>query len=72
MHVLSCFGSVQLLATQWTIYITCQAPLPMGFSRQEHRSGLPCPSPGDLPKPPLLCLLHWQAGSLLLAPPGKP
>ena len=28
-----------------------QAPLSMGFSRQEHWSGLPCPSPGDLPDP---------------------
>ena len=53
----------------------CQAPPSMGFSRQEYWSGLPCP-PGDLPNPGLnlllLCLLPWQAGSLLLAPPGKP
>ena len=33
----------------WTI--ACQAPLSMGFSRQEHWSGLPCPSPGDLLDP---------------------
>ena len=35
-----------------------QAPLSMGFSRQEHCSGLPCPSPGDLPDPgnePIFC-----------------
>ena len=32
-------------------YIACQAPLSMGFSRQEHWSGLPCPPPGDLPDP---------------------
>ena len=48
----------------------------MGFSRQEYRSGLPCPPPGDRPtqglNPPLLCLLHWQVSSLPLAPPGKP
>ena len=48
----------------------------MEFSRQEYCSGLPFPSPGDLPdqglNPSLLCLLHWQAGSLLLVPPGKP
>ena len=53
-----------------------QAPLSMGFSRQEYWSGLPFPSPGDLPaqgsNPRLLCLLHWQAGSLLLEPPGNP
>ena len=33
---------------------TRQAPLPMEFSRQEYWSGLPCPSPGDLPNPGLL------------------
>ena len=31
--------------------VACQAPLSMGFSKQEHWSGLPCPSPGDLPDP---------------------
>ena len=53
-----------------------QAPLSVGFSRQEYWSGLPCPPPGDLPDPGielrLLCLQHWQAGSLPLRPPGKP
>ena len=38
---------VQLLVTSWTV--ACQAPLSMGFSRQQHWSGLPFPSPGDLP-----------------------
>ena len=38
---------VQLFATLWTI--ARQAPLSMGFSRQEYWSGLPCPYPGDLP-----------------------
>ena len=33
----------------WTV--ACQAPLSMRFSRQEYRSGLPFPSPGDLPDP---------------------
>ena len=51
----------------------CQAPLSMGFSRQEYWSGLPCPPPGDLPdpgiKPLSLSLLHWLASSLSLAPP---
>ena len=32
-------------------YIACQAPRPMGFSRQEYWSGLPFPSLGDLPDP---------------------
>ena len=40
---------VQLLVTTWTV--AHQAPLSMGFSRQEHWSGLPCPPPGDLPNP---------------------
>ena len=31
--------------------VSCQAPLSMGFSRQEYWSGLPFPSPGDLPDP---------------------
>ena len=35
--------------TLWTV--TCQAPLSMGFSRQEYWSGLPFPPPGDLPDP---------------------
>ena len=35
--------------TPWTV--TCKAPLSMGFSRQEIWSGLPLPSPGDLPDP---------------------
>ena len=46
---LSCFSHVLLFATLWTI--ACQAPLSMGFSRQEYWSGLPCSPPGDLPDP---------------------
>ena len=41
--LLSRFSSVRLLATPWTA--AYQAPLSMGFSGQEHRSGLPLPSP---------------------------
>ena len=37
------------LATPWTV--NCQAPLSMGFSRQEYWSGLPFPPPEDLPDP---------------------
>ena len=40
---------VQLFATPWTI--ACQAPLSMGFPRQEYWSGSPFSSPGDLPNP---------------------
>ena len=42
--MLSHFSCVQLFETLWTV-----APLFMRFSRQEYWSGLPCPSPGDLP-----------------------
>ena len=47
--MLSCFSRVQLFANLWTIAL--QAPLSMGFSRQEYCSGFPCPPPGDLPNP---------------------
>ena len=40
---------VRLFATPWTV--AYQAPTSMGFSRQEYWSGLPFPSPGDLPNP---------------------
>ena len=40
---------VQLFVNPWTV--AHQAPLSIGFSRQEYWSGLPCPSPGDLPNP---------------------
>ena len=40
---------VRFFVTPWTV--AYQAPLPMGFSKQEYWSGLPFPSPGDLPDP---------------------
>ena len=40
---------VQFFVTLWTV--ACQAPLSMGFSRREYWSGLPFPSPKDLPNP---------------------
>ena len=62
-----------VFATVWSV--ARQAPLSMGFSSKEYWSRLLCPPPGDLHKlrmePRLLGLLHWQAGSLSLAPPGK-
>ena len=72
--VLSQSRGVRLFVTPWMV--ACQAPLSMEFSRQEYWSGLPFSSPGVLPNPGIelacLILLHWQAGSLPLAPPGKP
>ena len=62
---------VQLFATPWTV--AHQPPPSMRFSRQEYWSGLPFPSPGDLPNPgieprsPAL-----QADALTSEPPGKP
>ena len=47
--MLSHFTHAWLFATIWTI--AHQAPLSMGFSRQEYWNGLPCPPPGDLPNP---------------------
>ena len=49
MCVCVCVELLQLCLTPWTV--AHQAPLPMGFSRQEYWSRLPCPPPGDLPKP---------------------
>ena len=58
-------------ATTWTV--TCQAPLGVGFSRQEYWSGWAFPSPGNLlDQESNLHLLRWQAGSLLDKPPKKP
>ena len=50
-----------------------QAPLFMGFSRQEYGSGLPCPSPGDLPDTGIEPLSPALAGGFFTTePPGKP
>ena len=49
LQLLSHFSRVQLFLTLWTV--TSQAPLSMGFSRQEYWSGMPCPPPEDLPNP---------------------
>ena len=60
---------IQLFAAPWTI--TYQSPLTMGFSRQEW-SGLPFPSPGDLPDPGIeLRSPALQADTLLSEPPGN-
>ena len=68
------FSCVRRFVTPWII--TCQAPLSMGFSRHEYWGGLPFSPPGESSRPRDQtrdsCLLHWQAGSLPLAPPGKP
>ena len=66
--MLNLFSCVQFFVTLWTL-----APPALGFSRQKYWSGLPCPlqeifqTQGSNQH-----LLHWQAGSLPLAPSGKP
>ena len=61
---------VRLFATPWSV--AYQAPPSMGFSRQEYWSGLPFPSPGDLPDPGVK---PWspafQADTLTSEPPEK-
>ena len=67
--VLSRFSHVQLFVTLRTVAL--QAPLSMGFSRQEYWSGFPCPPPGDLPNPGIepvsLAAPALQADSLPLS-----
>ena len=64
----SCFW---LFSTPWTV--ACQAPLSMGFSRQEYWSGLPSPPPGESSQPRDLTQVSRIAGGLFIAePPGKP
>ena len=48
-YILKLLSGVQLFATPWIV--ACQAPLSMGFSRQECWSGLPFLFPGNLPDP---------------------
>ena len=69
--LLSRFSRVRLFATPWTV--AHQAPPSLELSRQKYWSGLPFPSPGDLPnlgiKPSSPAL---QADALCYEPPGKP
>ena len=64
---------VQLFESLWTI--AHQAPLSMGFSRQEYWSGLPCPPPGDLPnlgiKPCIVNISCITGGFFTTEPLGK-
>ena len=67
------FSHVQVFATPWTV--ARQAPLSMGFFRQEYWSGLPSPPPGDLPdqgiKPTSLTSPALTVNSLPVESPGK-
>ena len=73
VYILSHISRVQLFVTLWTV--AHQAPLSMGFSRQEYWSGLPFPPPGDLPDPGIEPTLPvapaLQADSLPLSHQGS-
>ena len=74
LHYLYCdqlLSHILLGATPWTV--ACQVPLSMEFSRQEFWSGLPFPSPEDLPNAGIeFTFPALQADSLLSEPPGNP
>ena len=61
--VVQLISHVWLFATPWSE--ACQAPLSMGFPRQEYCSGLPFPSPGDLPNTGLKPMSPALAGRFL-------
>ena len=55
------------------LYVAFQAPLSTRFPKQEYCSGLPFPSPGNLPDPGIKhASLHWKADSLVLRHQGSP
>ena len=69
MHACSVVSNYS--ATPWTV--APQAPLSMGFYRQEYWSGLPFPPPGDLPDPGIESASPALAGEFFTTePPGKP
>ena len=71
LTVMKSLGRVWLFATPWTL--SYQPPPSMGFSRQEYWSGLPFPSPGDLPDPGIEpASPALQADALPSEPPWKP
>ena len=70
-YLMKLLSRVRLFATPWTV--AHQAPLSMGFSRQEYWSGLLCSPPGDLPDPGMKPASPALAGGLLTTEPlGRP
>ena len=68
--VVKSLSRIRLFATPWTV--AYQAPQSMEFSRQEYWSGLPFPSPGDIPEPGIEPRSPtFQADALTSEPPGK-
>ena len=75
MHIVVCVCVCVCVCvlTQWYLTVACQPPLSMGFPRQEYWSGLPFPSPGDLPNPGIHPASPALAGGFFTTkPPGKP
>ena len=66
MHAES-LSHARVFATPWTVAL--QVPLTMGFSRQEYWSGLPFPSPGDLPGPGIEPVSPVLAGQFFTTAP---
>ena len=76
VHACSVASAVSNSLRRYGLYVAHQAPLSMGFSRQEYWSGLPYPPPGDLPNPGTEPMSPAspavQADSLPTEPLGKP
>ena len=73
LHVQWCQAWVKLQLALHLLLLMILHPLSVGFSRQEHWSGLSCPPPGDLPNPGIEPRSPaFQANSLPSEPPGKP
>ena len=74
VHTLSCSVVSYSFVTPWTMAL--QAPLSVGFPRQEYWSGLPLPNPGNLPNPGMepmsLASPAFVGRFFTTAPPGKP
>ena len=65
------FSRIWLFVILWTVAL--QAPLSIGFAKQEYWSGLPFPSPGDIPNPGIKPTSPALAGRFFISePPGKP
>ena len=73
MCVFGGLSHIQLFAASWTV--ACQAPLSVGFPREECWSGVPSPTPGDLPDPGMepvsLVSPALAGGSFTTEPSGK-
>ena len=68
--VLNCFSCVQLCSTPMDCSLLGSSVC--GILQARIMEWIACPATGDLPNPAIQLTLHWQSGSLPLAPPGKP